>query len=409
MLGCSSKHYEAETFVKKGIENIEIGKPDDAINDFNRAIELDPENADAYCNRGYAKSSKGDLDGAILDYSQALEIDPKNAWAYGNRGLARGDKGDFDGAIADDNQALSLRPNWPQVYNNRGREQARKGNLDEAISDYNQAITLNPEDAIAYENRGNAKSRKSDLNGAITDWTQAISLNPTNAITYNSRGFAEYQNGNVDASIADFDQAIKLDPNYARPYGNRGNAKFERGDLDGAVADFDQAIILPGTNDAGIFMDRGVVNYLDRHPQDALADFQKAAELKFTYSDYPRIYSWLVKSEEADQVVKADKELRDYLNIRQGQTNDWPVQVGHFLLDEMSHDDFLKAADSTDAKKSSEQHCEAYFYIAIKHLRAGNSASAKLSFQQCINTNVKTFYEYRMACIKLKQVETIIQ
>jgi lipoprotein NlpI len=104
-------------------------------------------------------------------------------------------------------------------------------------------------------------------------------------------------------------------------------------------------------------------------------------------------------------LATANKELRDYFRTRKGESDDWPVQVGHFLLDEISQDAFLNAADSTDAKKSSGQHCEAYFYIAIKFLRAGNVASAKLFFQQCIDTNVKTFYEYRMARIKLKQLE----
>jgi lipoprotein NlpI len=147
------------------------------------------------------------------------------------------------------------------------------------------------------------------------------------------------------------------------------------------------------------------VNYLSKHSKDALADFQKTAELKFSYYDYPRIYTWLVESENAGQLATANRELLDYLKTRKGETNDWPVHVGHFLLDEISQDAFLNAADSTDVKKSSGQHCEAYFYIAIKFLRAGNVASAKSFFQQCMDTEVKTFYEYRMARVKLKQLE----
>ena len=54
--------------------------------DFDRAIELDAEDANAYIGRGSAKGFKGDLDGAIADYNRAIALDPKDANAYYGRG-----------------------------------------------------------------------------------------------------------------------------------------------------------------------------------------------------------------------------------------------------------------------------------------------------------------------------------
>lgn len=50
----------------------------EAIRDFSRVIEIDPENANAYFNRGCCYDSVGELDLAISDYSVALELDMRN-------------------------------------------------------------------------------------------------------------------------------------------------------------------------------------------------------------------------------------------------------------------------------------------------------------------------------------------
>lgn len=50
----------------------------EAINDFTRIINIDPDNANAYFNRGCCYDSVGELDLAISDYSVALELDMRN-------------------------------------------------------------------------------------------------------------------------------------------------------------------------------------------------------------------------------------------------------------------------------------------------------------------------------------------
>ncbi len=47
----------------------------EAVKDFSRVIEIDPQNANAFFNRGCCYDSIGELDLAISDYSVALELD----------------------------------------------------------------------------------------------------------------------------------------------------------------------------------------------------------------------------------------------------------------------------------------------------------------------------------------------
>ena len=60
----------------------------EAIGDFDKAIELNPEDAAAYNNRGNAKADLTQYKEAIADYDKAIELKPEDAQAYNNRGLA---------------------------------------------------------------------------------------------------------------------------------------------------------------------------------------------------------------------------------------------------------------------------------------------------------------------------------
>ena len=127
---------------------------DKAIVHYTAAIDLNPENANAYNNRGVAYKNKGEIDAAIQDYNKAIDLNPEHADAYNNRGVAYANKGEIDAAIQDYNKAIDLNPEHADAYNNRGVAYKDKGEFDMAIQDFNKAIDLNPENAKAYNNRG---------------------------------------------------------------------------------------------------------------------------------------------------------------------------------------------------------------------------------------------------------------
>jgi tetratricopeptide (TPR) repeat protein len=78
-----------------------------AITDFNKAIELDPNDDDAYYNRGRSKHSLKDHSGAIEDYTKAIELSP-SSHSYNNRGDAKEELGNLDGACSDWKKAANL-------------------------------------------------------------------------------------------------------------------------------------------------------------------------------------------------------------------------------------------------------------------------------------------------------------
>ncbi len=82
--------------------------------------QTDLNDADAYLNRGIVYQRKGQYDQAISDYNKALEINPRFAKAYNNRGLAYKKKGKYDQAISDYNKALEINPRYADAYLHRG-------------------------------------------------------------------------------------------------------------------------------------------------------------------------------------------------------------------------------------------------------------------------------------------------
>ena len=107
-------------------------KYSEAITEYDKAIALDPKNAYAYYSRGYAYGKKGQHDQAIADCTKAIEIDPRLAWAYNNRGLIYGKGGQYDQAISDFTKALEIDPKFALAYNNRGNVYRNKGQYEEA-------------------------------------------------------------------------------------------------------------------------------------------------------------------------------------------------------------------------------------------------------------------------------------
>ncbi|MDP2731016.1 MAG: tetratricopeptide repeat protein, partial [Dehalococcoidales bacterium] len=124
-----------------------------AIADYNKAIELDPKNANAYLNRAFAYYNNKQYDLAIADYNKVIELDPKNGYVYNNRGLAYYYKGQYESAIADYNKAIELDPKDADAWNNKGVALQKLGRPGEAMVCYDNALQIDPSHESAKSNK----------------------------------------------------------------------------------------------------------------------------------------------------------------------------------------------------------------------------------------------------------------
>ena len=168
----------AYIYSNRGTVYASAGQFDMAINNYNRAIKLNPNFADAYNHRGIAYRNLGQLKQAICDYTKAIKLKPNYTEAYNNRGVAYDKSGQTEQSIFDYDKSIELNPNLSEAYNNRANAYVKLGQFDQAISDYTRAIKNNSNLAEAYGNRAVTYALMGKPKGARKDLLKAIEINP---------------------------------------------------------------------------------------------------------------------------------------------------------------------------------------------------------------------------------------
>ncbi len=127
-----------------GLALAALARYDEAIQDYDEAIKLDPNYKEAFFNRGLALAVLEKFDEAIQDYDEAIKLDPNYKEAFFNRGLALAALDKFDEAIKDYDEAIKLDPKNKEAFYNKGLALVALGKCSEAIKAYDEAVTLDP-------------------------------------------------------------------------------------------------------------------------------------------------------------------------------------------------------------------------------------------------------------------------
>ena len=300
---------QAELALQQGNFLMTLKQIDKAIENYSRAIKLNPNYTDAYKNRGIAYREKGKYNRAITDFSTAIDLKPDDAEIYKSRGGAYGNKGNYECAIADSSKAIELDSNYAAAYSNRSAAYGLKGNYERAIADGNKAIELDPNCAAAYNNRGVAYRLKGDYERAIADFSKAIDLKPDFADAYYGCGLIYRLKGDYERAITDFSKAIEFDSSYAGAYNNRGSIYRLKGDYERAIADCGKAIELK-PDYVGAYYSRGCAYGLKGDYKRTIADFSKAIDLKPDY-----VGAYYSRGRVYEQTGDYERAIADYTRV----------------------------------------------------------------------------------------------
>ena len=262
----------------------ELGRPEDAVANYDKAISLDPEFADAYYNRGLALKQLNRLDAAIASYDKAISINPDEADAHSNRGLALAGLKQFVDAVASYDKAISINPRIAESHYNRGNALQELGQPDAAVASYDRAVSVNPAYVQAWSNRGLALQALKEPDAAVASYDKAISIRPDFAEAWSNRGLALEELAQLEDALASFDKAIGIYPEYAEACSNRGLALIKLKRLDEAVASFDKAISI-NPESAQAYWNRGLalkeLGQLDK----AVSSYDKAINIRPDYAE----------------------------------------------------------------------------------------------------------------------------
>jgi tetratricopeptide (TPR) repeat protein len=252
----------------------------------------------AYAIRGNTLYTKRALDKAIDAYDKAVELDPDNVAILNARGWAYEMTGKDDQAIADYNLALQKRPNFAIAYNNRGTVYLRRGALQSALDDFNAALRLKNDMYFAHNNRGRVLAMNKDFDGAMADFAAAEQLNPTPPQANVFRCVAYIDMGKFDDALAECNKALAKVPNYHFALCTRAEAYMGKGNLDPALKDLN-TVLGQNPNHVRAHMDRGRL-------------FEKRGDFAQARADYRSAAYALTKFDEID-VAQARKIAQDRL------------------------------------------------------------------------------------------------
>jgi tetratricopeptide (TPR) repeat protein/S1-C subfamily serine protease len=410
-----SKEAKEEDWISYGNQLWRFGKYSDAIDAFNKALDLNPKSYLAWYAGGLAASAKDDNYEANRAFSKAVEIKPDFYAAWRKKGDAHNNleqygfaldayeraieeaekqnqkdfilywrKGNmlyelkrYPEAIIAYTKSIEIQPH-PYAYNNRGLVYYDKGDKEKAFKDYNEAIKLDPKYAKAYVGRGNVYRNKGDKDKAFKDYNEAIKLDPKYANAYVSRGNVYYDKGDKEKAFKDYNEAINLDPKYAKAYVSRGNVYYDKGDKEKAFKDYNEAINLDPKN-AYAYVGRGNVYRNKGDKDNALKDYNEAINL-----DPKNAYAYNGRG--AVYYGKGDKDnaLKDYneaINLDPKFAAAY-YNRGNVYSDKGDKDNAFK--DYNEAIKLDPKYAYAYNGRGLVYEKMGDQEKAIADFQTAL-------------------------
>jgi len=262
----------------------------EAIEFFNTAIEIKPNNHESYFLRGVAKDYLFDYIGSEQDFSKAIQLKSNYTIAYYYRGSARVNLKKYYLAINDFSEALILNSIEPDFYTFRGFCKINIDQFEQAIDDFNKSIEILSKNKKAYNYRGVARVMMKDTIGAIADYDKAIKIDPEFFYAYLNKGFLYYEKQMYDTAIHYFTIVTQLDPLNTNAYINRALSLYNLKNTQNAISDLDTSLQIDPNNSIALFnralmrseigLENEAIKDLDKviklNPQNVLCYFNRA-------------------------------------------------------------------------------------------------------------------------------------
>lgn len=174
----------------------------------------------AHNDLGYVLAAKGRIPEAIEHYQKAIEIDPTCADAYNNLGTIYLNQGQLDEAARLYHRAIDIYPSFAEAYNNLGILLMKQGRPAEAIEQFQKALELEPDNAEIQNNLANVFTTQGRADEAIEHYRQALAQMPDSVHAHYQLGFLLQGRGEFAASVAQFQMVLELDPKHVSAQNN---------------------------------------------------------------------------------------------------------------------------------------------------------------------------------------------
>jgi tetratricopeptide (TPR) repeat protein len=217
-----------------------------AIEEFNTAIRLDPGNPSFHRNKALLLKLLGELfdrkmncvdefyfgdslsmsrkmyGDALNEYRTLVSMDSEDMDSYENICNILYNLEQYDEAIKLCSDVLKTHQDDPNMHFMLGRVMRKLGKYEKAIEEYDRALQSDPHGPNIHNNKGVALNEMGDLNGAMKEYEKAIAIDPDHSLAHFNRGNILMKLGRYEEAVTEFDISIQIDPSYSSPHLNKG-------------------------------------------------------------------------------------------------------------------------------------------------------------------------------------------
>jgi tetratricopeptide (TPR) repeat protein len=199
----------AKKHMRKGISLARAGQHKRALEAFDEALKLKPDDSAIWYTKGIILDELGHHDEAIKAFDKALQYKPNFASACNAKGIALGDLGRYKEALQSFEEALQHAPNYASAWYNKGNVLGDLGRSEEAVSAFDEALKHEPENAMAWNNKGIALGDLGHYEEALRAFEGAIKCEPYHTNAWHNMGNLLSHLGHDEEALKAFDKASK--------------------------------------------------------------------------------------------------------------------------------------------------------------------------------------------------------
>jgi tetratricopeptide (TPR) repeat protein len=222
--GDNNNIVHAKVWSNRGTALANLGKYQQAIECFDKAIEINPNDVNIWNSKGTALANLGKYQQAIECFDKAIEINPNDVNIWNSKGTAFHYLSKYQQAIECFDKAIEINPNDADAWNAKGLSLDYLKKYQQAIECFDKAIEINPNDADAWYNKGVALHYLTKHKEAIECYDKALAINPEQVCAWYAKGAAFRKIEKYKEAIECYDKALAINPENAIAWYSKGLA-----------------------------------------------------------------------------------------------------------------------------------------------------------------------------------------
>lgn len=269
---------QARELMDKGYSLTELGRLEEALEAYDRAIQLQPDYAWAWARRARTLRLLERYEEALACYDRALTLDPNYAWAYNGKGIILDRLQRHEDALVCFTQATELNPRDVWYWYNRGDLLDKLGRRREAMDALQRGLSIDARHPNSHARLGQIYRTEKQYDAAIQAYEQAIRLSPEYAWAHNGCGLSLKALGRLNEAILSFRRATRYQPEVVWHWYNLAETLIMTGRYQEALPPAREATRMDPLHAPSWGKLGQVLRYLKRY-EEALDAYERAVEL----------------------------------------------------------------------------------------------------------------------------------